>query len=916
MALIVVTRSAASPSTTTQVSVDSAANQGKADRRLPSIAPAAALADTGEGWSAEVPLVTGLRVEPALVVDAEGSWHLLYVQWVGRDTYLRYLSSEGDAATIASASLDPTGAGDLLREPTLAMDAGGSLHAAYVRSVESGWGTITRSIMYTSDTGAGWSAEVPLATGASVGMPALVVDAEGSWHLVYGESATSGDTRLTYIRYLSSEGHAATIASASYDNSTLTGAGVSWPSLAIDASGSLHAAYVRSAFVDSAVVTQSVMYTSDAGAGWSAEVPLVTGASADQPALVVDAEGSWHLLYVQSVGGDTYIRHLSSEGDAVTIASASLNLATGTGDVLTDGTLAMDADGSLHAAYVRRVIVECVAVGESIMYTRQLVPVILVHGWRGGPETWSTLRDRLDAEQIPYYIFDYSPGLGDPKGYAIALRQWVEQLKADTGYTGRFDIVAHSMGAVVSRWYMEELGGAENVRQWIGVAPVNHGAAIASVYPLMATLNKLFFFVPGYLVGSEPAVQAMRIESDTLADLNYGESHFNLAKWKTVPETLAEGVIYRNLAGINDTLRTHGFSPATAGETLVVKKETNGELTRPYWTHQGDGVVPLYLSQLEGVSTDCFEGANHSSPDAGITRDSRVIDRIVLYLQDPSSPSLDNCPTADPDADYEASGTDNRGILRGGVYLPVEFPVDPSVAKATVMLSWQGSEVGLTLTSPSAEEMEPGVYPVVDHWQGGASIWYVIDAPESGMWTAGIEAIDVPAEGEPYTLMTFYVSPIVLEVATDEGFYSFEAGESATVVASLAEDDVPITGASVEAEVRQPDDSIDELVLYDDGSHGDALADDGDYTNAYALPMAGNYDFTVVASGAASEAFERTAWMTLWVEDLTPPVGGIAELPDASGSSGPNYVALAGLAAGALLAVTAGAWYARRRWAR
>jgi len=164
--------------------------------------------------------------------------------------------------------------------------------------------------------------------------------------------------------------------------------------------------------------------------------------------------------------------------------------------------------------------------------------------------------------------------------------------------------------------------------------------------------------------------------------------------------------------------------------------------------------------------------------------------------------------------------------------------------------------------------------------------------------------------------MTFYVSPIVLEVATDEGFYSFEAGESATVVASLAEDDVPITGASVEAEVRQPDDSIDELVLYDDGSHGDALADDGDYTNAYALPMAGNYDFTVVASGAASEAFERTAWMTLWVEDLTPPVGGIAELPDASGSSGPNYVALAGLAAGALLAVTAGAWYARRRWAR
>jgi hypothetical protein len=43
------------------------------------------------------------------------------------------------------------------------------------------------------------------------------------------------------------------------------------------------------------------------------------------------------------------------------------------------------------------------------------------------------------------------------------------------------------------------------------------------------------------------------------------------------------------------------------------------------------------------------------------------------------------------------------------------------------------------------------------------------------------------------------------------------------------------------------------------------------------------------------------------------PVGGIAQLPDASDSSGLNHIALAGLAA-ALVALSAGAWYARRRW--
>ena len=43
-------------------------------------------------------------------------------------------------------------------------------------------------------------------------------------------------------------------------------------------------------------------------------------------------------------------------------------------------------------------------------------------------------------------------------------------------------------------------------------------------------------------------------------------------------------------------------------------------------------------------------------------------------------------------------------------------------------------------------------------------------------------------------------------------------------------------------------------------------------------------------------------------------VGGVAELPGVSGSSEPPYSALASGLATALLTLTAGAWYARRRW--
>jgi hypothetical protein len=46
--------------------------------------------------------------------------------------------------------------------------------------------------------------------------------------------------------------------------------------------------------------------------------------------------------------------------------------------------------------------------------------------------------------------------------------------------------------------------------------------------------------------------------------------------------------------------------------------------------------------------------------------------------------------------------------------------------------------------------------------------------------------------------------------------------------------------------------------------------------------------------------------------DPVDPVGGIAQIPDVSDSSPPNYIALASLAAAALLALTTAAWYATR----
>lgn len=72
------------------------------------------------------------------------------------------------------------------------------------------------------------------------------------------------------------------------------------------------------------------------------------------------------------------------------------------------------------------------------------------------------------------------------------------------------------------------------------------------------------------------------------------------------------------------------------------------------------------------------------------------------------------------------------------------------------------------------------------------------------------------------------------------------------------------------------------------------------------IAVDGNDNDNVYVTGDLSDnAFKITP---------SPAVGGIAELPDVTDSSGRNYVTLAGLAVAAAAALSAGAWYARRRW--
>lgn len=122
-------------------------------------------------------------------------------------------------------------------------------------------------------------------------------------------------------------------------------------------------------------------------------------------------------------------------------------------------------------------------------------PVLLVHGFHGSSKSWGTMASRLRAagyrnDQIDAISYD-SEASAVSAAHAIA--RAVDKLQARTG-SARVDVVSHSLGAIASRYYVEQLGGDAHVDAWVSLAGVNDGTVWAYGCILLASCRDM---VPG-----------------------------------------------------------------------------------------------------------------------------------------------------------------------------------------------------------------------------------------------------------------------------------------------------------------------------------------------------------------------------------------------------------------------------------
>lgn len=212
------------------------------------------------------------------------------------------------------------------------------------------------------------------------------------------------------------------------------------------------------------------------------------------------------------------------------------------------------------------------------------MPVILVHGWIHNRSAFLGISRVLRRQGFRHiHAFDYNPLVYDVPEVAGMLSAEVDRVLAITG-ADKVMIVGHSMGGVVSRYYVQQLGGDAKVDTVITLGTPHRGTYAA------------------YL-GWGPATPQMRPGSKMMRKLEETARPTDV-RWIAVYSDLDLLILPAvNAKLVHPALRAHNIKVADLGHLSLL---LSGEVMRVVVAHLSDR--SLHRDPAAGVPAGLAEG--------------------------------------------------------------------------------------------------------------------------------------------------------------------------------------------------------------------------------------------------------------------------------------------------------------------
>jgi pimeloyl-ACP methyl ester carboxylesterase len=534
-------------------------------------------------------------------------------------------------------------------------------------------------------------------------------------------------------------------------------------------------------------------------------------------------------------------------------------------------------------------------------------PVILVHGWGSTAGAWDHYVDGFlpSIGLRGFAVHEMLTGGGDNDGFgwltntidenARVMDEYIQDIVGhpDDGKirAEQIDVVAHSMGGLISRRYITRHMPYRSVqvRQLIMLGTPNLGSVTAEVG------------VRGHAELEEEIAEKLEIEivdgwrypatteltTSYLRRFNqdnyskHGARFYVIAGYCGIPS-----VVFDNLEAPCNPIEPWTNDMIVSHESALGLNYLDGG-----WINFGslDPLrippplpIPGYNEIRHAMAFN--QDTSHINMMNDVPEGGRAIfEEYVKPLLQGRQPSRAAAVSADNNRLASASTTDEMNQLQytdvqAAMIYPsqhIEFSIKSEDSdRMTFAVMGITEQITVSLRSPDGQvitavtddpqvqymQMPPEVMPLTT---------YTISNPVIGDWTAIVSATaQTPISGTAVAALGSLVSDFQLTIP--EMTSDALVNEPLYITARLENGGIPVTGATLQARLTQPGDMVSNVTLRDDGQHGDGAANDGVYGYELLPDVTGLYSAMItVSSDNQGTAVDRSAiWSVSVVEEM------------------------------------------------